>query len=369
MEVDQLLALPFGASRSVFGFIRAATSIWWLGCVALGICWSVFFDDFITISKSEDVKHTEAAVCTFFRVLGWLFDDCGSKAVNFSSCFKALGVMFNLSQARHGFITLSNTPARIAELTGLITDLLSTRTLTRAEAQRLRGRMQFCDGFLFGRASRLSLQAVSKHVHSTSDIVCNEDLWDALLRFRSCLQRSRPRIVTANHQEPFYLFTDACYEPGADWCAGLGAVTFNSQGECLGFFSLHVSEELRRRLGEGFKRTIIFELEFLALLVALVHWRERFRNRPLMCYLDNNTSRDVCISGKGRSFIAKALASALLSLEDAGEIRTWFSRVPSPSNIADDPSRRLCRSLEFGGKTFTADDAASSLKACMGLLE
>ena len=73
VEVDQLLALPFGASRSVFGFIRAATSIWWLGCVALGICWSVFFDDFITISKSEDVKHTEAAVCTFFRMLGWLF--------------------------------------------------------------------------------------------------------------------------------------------------------------------------------------------------------------------------------------------------------------------------------------------------------
>ena len=73
VEVDQLLALPFGASRSVFGFIRAATSIWWLGCVALGLCWSVFFDDFITISKAEDVKHTEAAVCTFFCILGWLF--------------------------------------------------------------------------------------------------------------------------------------------------------------------------------------------------------------------------------------------------------------------------------------------------------
>ena len=88
-----------------------------------------------------------------------------------------------------------------------------------------------------------------------------------------------------------------------------------------------------------------------------------------MCYLDNNTSRDVCISGKGRSFIAKALASALLSLEDAGEIKTWFSRVPSPSNVADEPSRRLCCSMDLGGKTFIADDASSSLKACMGLLE
>ena len=87
-----------------------------------------------------------------------------------------------------------------------------------------------------------------------------------------------------------------------------------------------------------------------------------------MCYLDNNTSRDVCISGKGRSFIAKALVAALLSLEDAGEIRTWFSRVPSPSNVADEPHRKLCTVLEVGGKTFTADDASSSLSACMGFL-
>ena len=130
--------------------------------------------------------------------------------------------------------------------------------------------MQFCDGFLFGRAFRLSLQAVTKHVHSTEDRVTNDDLWDALLRFHHCLQESRPHVVTANHQEPFYLFTDACYEPGAEWCAGLGAVVFGPTGECLGFFSMCACERVRARVGEGFKKTIIFELEFLALLVALV---------------------------------------------------------------------------------------------------
>eukprot|EP00439_Symbiodinium_sp_Y106_P032591 s651_g3.t3 len=148
VEIDQLLALPFGASRSVFGFIRAATSIWRLGCASLGFCWSIFFDDFITLSKAADVRHTQAAAATFFRMLGWLFDECGSKAVDLSICFKALGVIFDLSQARQGFVTLSNTPARIAELSELIPDLLATKRLTRAEAQRLRGRMQFCDGFL-----------------------------------------------------------------------------------------------------------------------------------------------------------------------------------------------------------------------------
>ena len=34
-EIDQLLALPFGASRSVYGFLRVVTSVWWIGCMAL----------------------------------------------------------------------------------------------------------------------------------------------------------------------------------------------------------------------------------------------------------------------------------------------------------------------------------------------
>ncbi|CAE7566848.1 unnamed protein product [Symbiodinium sp. CCMP2592] len=362
------LPQSYVAHWSVFGFLRAAAAVWWLGCVALGLCWSVFFDDFITIAKSCDIRHTEATVCTFFRLLGWLLDECGSKAVDFSTSFKALGVLFNLAQSHKGFVTISNTPSRIAELTSVISDLLASRKLSRAEAQRLRGRMQFCDGFLFGRASRFSLQAVSRHVHASHDEVTDGDLWDSLLRFHNCLQESRPHVVTANHQESLFLFTDACYEPGADWCAGLGAVVLGPKGNCLGFFSMCASEKVRKKLGEGFKKTIIFELEFLALLVALVHWKELFRNRPLVCYLDNNTSRDVCISGRGRSFIAKALATALLSLEDAGEIRTWFSRVPSPSNIADEPSRKLCESLEVNGVTLVADDASQALIDCVGFL-
>ena len=44
VEVDQLLALPFGAARSVYGFLRAATSVWWLGCTCLGLMWSVLYN-------------------------------------------------------------------------------------------------------------------------------------------------------------------------------------------------------------------------------------------------------------------------------------------------------------------------------------
>ncbi|CAE7214389.1 unnamed protein product, partial [Symbiodinium sp. CCMP2456] len=355
VEVDQLLALPFGAARSVYSFIRAATSIWWLGCTCLGLMWSVFFDDFVTLAKTCDTRHTDAAASALFRLLGWNFDECGSKATEFSKVFKALGVVFNLSEAHLGKVLITNTRERIDELCNFIARVVESRALSRATAQRLRGRMQFCDSYLFGRSSRLCLQTVTKHVHSGSDSVQGEDLWDALLRFRDCLKASKPHAIEANHQEPLVLFTDACYEPGSSWCAGLGAVVFSSSGVPLGFFSLCADKDAREALGEGSKKTIIFELEFLALLAALVHWRAVFKNRPLVCHIDNNTARDVAISGRGRSCVARALATGLLTLEDSGEIRCWYTRVPSPSNIADLPSRSSCTSLTIGGVTLAAE--------------
>ena len=44
----------------------------------------MFFDDFNTVTRACDAGHTESAVCAFFRLLGWQFDECGAKAVAFS---------------------------------------------------------------------------------------------------------------------------------------------------------------------------------------------------------------------------------------------------------------------------------------------
>ena len=368
-EIDQLLALPFGASRSVYGFLRVVTSVWWIGCKALSLVWSVFFDDFVTASRQVDVRHTEAAATARFKLLGWEYDECDEKATEFSDVFKALGVSFNLTSTEHGQVMLSNTPSRIEELVQVISGVLESKILPRAAALRLRGRMQFCDSFLFGRASRLCLQAVTKHAYDDGDPTVHGDLWDALNRYKECLQVSRPHVVHASYNDPFYLFTDACYEPGSAWCAGLGAALFSSSGEFCAFFSFCLDATGREALGEKHKKTIIFELEFLALVIALVHWKARLTNRPCVAYLDNSSTRDVAISGRGRNPTAKALAAVLLALEDAGEVRCWYARVPSPSNIADLPSRELCSTMTVLGQTRHVDDASAALSSCLQLLK
>ena len=92
-------------------------------------------------------------------------------------------------------------------------------------------------------------------------------------------------------------------------------------------------------LGADSKKTIIFEAELLALVLAFAVWKTSLEAVPLICFVDNNSARDVAISGAGRNSTARALVGFLLKLEMAVCAAPWYSRVPTPSNIADDPSR------------------------------
>ena len=95
-KIFAMRALPFGASRSVYGFLRVAHSLWWLGCKMLHLTWSNFFDDFITLAREPESELVAGVVSQFFKLLGWMVAD-GEKDVPFSARFKALGVEIDLT--------------------------------------------------------------------------------------------------------------------------------------------------------------------------------------------------------------------------------------------------------------------------------
>ena len=55
------------------------------------------------------------------------------------------------------------------------------------------------------------------------------------------------------------------------------------------------------------------------------------------------------LSGSGRNLVAGALINFLLKLEMAVCASPWYSRVPTPSNISDEPSRGEIRTLSDMG--------------------
>ena len=182
-KIFQLRAVPFGATRSVYAFLRVAHSIWYLGVRALGLMWTCFFDDYLTFANESHCSNTDQTVDILFRLLGWKYAIEGDKAQAFSSSFTALGIQIDLSNFPAGFVNFSNTPKRVDELSTSIARSLEKGTMTVLECQKLRGRMQFADSQLFGRAGKLCMKAISDHafVHGAGKM--RSECHNALQRF------------------------------------------------------------------------------------------------------------------------------------------------------------------------------------------
>ena len=127
----------------------------------------------------------------------------------------------------------------------------------------------------------------------------------------------------------------------------MGGVCLDSHGLPLGFFSAELTNAQKTLLGEGKTKTIIFEAELATVIIAFAFWRSWLNGRPVVFYIDNNSARDVSISGVSRNSVGRAL---LLTVETVSQAYTWFARVPSPANVADEPSRTVMQSMNVRGQ-------------------
>ena len=160
---------------------------------------------------------------------------------------------------------------------------------------------------------------------------------EALRDFGWMLSSCKPRAIDCKLVSAWRIFTDACYEPtSASWKCGIGGLLFDSVGSC---FSFCLSDSHLEALGANSKGNIIMEAEFLALICVLQVWANLIRNAPVAAFVDSNSCRDIIISAKGRNKTVKCPLQHFLKLEHDCGIITWVARVPSPSNIANEPSK------------------------------
>ena len=97
----------------------------------------------------------------FFKLVGWDFAESGARPPDFAEMFQALGVVINVSALQNVLVTISNTESRRNELIQSLLEILKERRLTRHEALKLRGRLQFAAGNIFGRVAKRALSVVA----------------------------------------------------------------------------------------------------------------------------------------------------------------------------------------------------------------
>lgn len=83
----------------------------------------------------------------------------------------------------------------------------------------------------------------------------------------------------------------------------------------------------------------VFELELLPVVIALCVWEKFLRNCQSVFYLDNEAARGALISGATPSESGSWLVRTFTVHEMHGQLKVWFARVPTSSNVADKPSR------------------------------
>ena len=110
----------------------------------------------------------------------------------FSNSFSALGVCIHLEKFAFGQLEFSNTEKRAKELSTTITEILERGTLTVLQSQKLRGRMEFADGQLFGRMGRLCMRAVMQHAFPFKGKAMDDHTKDAMQRFVIFLNIANP---------------------------------------------------------------------------------------------------------------------------------------------------------------------------------
>ena len=62
-------------------------------------------------------------------------------------------------------------------------------------------------------------------------------------------------------------------------------------------------------------------------------------------FVDNDSAKSALVTGHTKSKASAALVDIVSFQESKAMSRTWYSRVPSPSNVADNPSRQQFSSL------------------------
>ena len=195
-ETYQLVTLPFGATHSVYSFLRLARMLYTVCARQLFLLTTNFYDDYILASLPGSVESAKNSMELVFMLTGWKFDMDGKKSTSFGTVCKALGVQFDLASSGERVLAVRNTEQRVQDLQALIASTLQAGELCKQEALILRGKLGFADSFLHGRLGLLVLKQLSEHAYSRSAKLSSE-LAFGLQVMAKRLSLGIPRIVSA----------------------------------------------------------------------------------------------------------------------------------------------------------------------------
>jgi len=347
VELYEQPVLPFGAKASVWDFNWVARGLWRIFVSLFGFLCTHYFDDFPVLEFGALASHTQTTLDAVMKLLGW-----DTKAQNpFAATFDVLGVVCDLTASNTNCVFFRNKEKRVEELQTDVSRIIASGVLRRSEARSLRGRLTFARGQTFGRCGAVAMRCLGQVSDGAKGLPTLDERTAGSLRWLvSMLRVSRPRELRAFPLSPLLLYVDGACEP--DGVGGVvvsvGAVLMDPSRPDVGpkYFGTKVGGEVTRVWSLGGKTQAIGQAEILPVLLAKTTWKSEFENRPCICFIDNDSARYSLIRGYSPVLDSSRMINESWLLDAELGVASWYARVPTCCNIADDPSRLDFRHLE-----------------------
>lgn len=235
-----------------------------------------------------------------------------------------------------GMSFVCNTDDRVEELCEILDQTIRNGRLQRSEGERLRGRLQFACGQLFGRTARNHIRIFSAHIRSNRQAL-HEDTIHALSCIRSQIKMNIPRRIVGSLTDHVRMYVDAsCEESGY---SGVGRALYNSHGVRIGFFSEPLESSLIEKVNRKNQKNVIQEMEMLALFMGLSIGCPAWNGFRIVAFTDSEAVRHSFLKTWSKNDPCSCLLKSIFELEESNLCPIWLERVSSQSNPADFLSR------------------------------
>ena len=209
---------------------------------------------------------------------------------------------------------------------------------------------QFAEAQTSGRAGAVVISNLRKCLDDADGR--ESVLRSALADLGKHLESSVPRSIRLNVVlPPVVVFTDAAAEREGVFLGGVVADPVSGIFELFAARARSRTVDHWKRAG---KRQVIGQAELVAVPIAAMIWSKILTGRDILFFGDNDSATACLVNGGSPVDDSRELVVATRRLLTGMAAAPWFCAVPSPSNIADGPSRGDWKLLEAEGATRTA---------------
>ena len=243
----------------------------------------------------------------------------------------------DVSKFGEGLIQIGHTQKRVDELTDALGQVLEANSLSAKDSERLRGRMNFFEGYAFGRGPAQAVKVLDSQARGgLLKSRLTEEASSALKILMAKLASARSLEISLKSSRTWYLFTDGAYE---NIVGTVGAVLYDEAGVAQGVFGAKAPDSFMRQV-LAYSKNSIYELDILPVLLSLRVRGKLLHHGQIVSYLDDEAAKVTLIKSSGATPLSERpstrMPAHLHSLNSSKEAR-WITEDP----ITSAPSSRL----------------------------